>query len=87
MDIFYVNKIDDDFIKWKPMRCSNFIDADSQLYIRTVQPSRIFIMPEVSSCPRCAWGHRGTLAQQYTAPGDQARYHLMIEAAAPRVYI
>ena len=54
MDFFYVNKIDDDFIKSDPMRCSNFMDADSQLYIRTVQPSRIFIMPEVSSCPRCA---------------------------------
>ena len=75
VDFFYVNKIDDDFIKSKPMRCSNFIDADSQLYIRTVQPFRIYIISlmsqapawEVSSCPRCAWGHRGMLAQQYTA--------------------
>ena len=44
MDFFYVNKIDDDFIKSDPMRCSNFIDADSQLYNRTVQPFRIYII-------------------------------------------
>ena len=47
---FYVNKIDDDFIISKPMRCGNFIDADSQLYIRTVQPFRIFIISLMSQC-------------------------------------